>query len=152
LETRTVLERRFDYVFHGKDGYPPIVRLETIADEQIIGDILVRFVPQPHGGVVSTGLRFEADGFAVGYATDFNEMTMDMRTLYETLDLWIVDALRRRPHPSHPDLAMAIGWISELRPKRAVLMHMDQSMDYATLASELPHGVEPGYDGWEFVS
>ncbi|MEO5868101.1 MAG: MBL fold metallo-hydrolase, partial [Sphingomonas sp.] len=35
LETRTVLERRFDYVFHGKDGYPPIVRLETIADEQI---------------------------------------------------------------------------------------------------------------------
>ena len=59
------------------------------------------------------------------------------------------DALRVRPHPSHPDLAMALGWVAELAPARVALMHMDQSMDYATLCRTLPDGVEPGYDGWE---
>lgn len=77
-------------------------------------------------------------------------MTDDMRALYQDLDVWIVDALRRHPHPSHPNLAEALGWIEELRPKRAALTHLDQSMDYATLLAELPKTVEPAYDGLEF--
>ena len=68
---------------------------------------------------------------------------------FEGLDLWVVDALRRRPHPTHPHLSQTLEWIAQLRPKRAILTHLDNSMDYDTLVAELPEGVEPGYDGLE---
>ena len=149
--TRASLEQRFGYVFHGRDGYPPTVAIEDLPDRLTIGDITVSVVDQPHGNIESAGLRFDGDNGSIGYATDLHDMTDAMRSLYVGLDVWIVDALRRRPHPSHPDLATALGWIGELAPKHAVLMHMDHSMDYATLCAELPPGVDPGYDGLEMV-
>ncbi|MEP6786022.1 MAG: MBL fold metallo-hydrolase, partial [Sphingomonadales bacterium] len=66
-------------------------------------------------------------------------------------DVWIVDTVRRTPHPTHPHLTQSLAWIDELQPKRAVLTHMDQSMDYFSLKAELPAGVEPGYDGLVIV-
>jgi phosphoribosyl 1,2-cyclic phosphate phosphodiesterase len=72
-----------------------------------------------------------------------------MLALFQGTDLWVVDALRRRPHPTHPHLAQALEWIATVRPGRAILTHMDNSMDYRTLCAELPAGVEPGFDGLE---
>ncbi len=63
------------------------------------------------------------------------------------LDVWIIDALRPTPHPSHFSVEQALAWIARVKPKRAVLTHMHVDLDYATLARELPQGVEPGYDG-----
>jgi phosphoribosyl 1,2-cyclic phosphate phosphodiesterase len=143
------LREQFGYVFEGRHGYPPTVALTTMPDVMTIGAITIRAVDQPHGSITSAGLRFEADGVAIGYATDISGMTDAMRTIYAGLDIWIVDALRRRPHPTHPDLPTVLGWIAELAPARTALIHMDQSMDYATLRAELPPGVEPGYDGLE---
>lgn len=147
--TSAVLQERFAYVFAGRDGYPSTATLELLPDRFTVGDIAIAVSDQPHGSIHSAGLRFEADGGSIGYATDFNIMTDDMRTLYQGLDIWIVDALRRHPHPSHPNLAQALGWVAELKPGRAVLTHMDQSMDYAGLLAELPDTVVPGYDGLE---
>ena len=149
--TRASLRARFGYVFDGRDGYPPIVNMADLPDQLTIGDITVRVVDQPHGTIETAGLRFESGGGSIGYATDLSDMTDAMRALYAGLDIWIVDALRRWPHPSHPDLPTALGWIADLAPKRAALVHMDQSMDYATLCGELPNGVEPGHDGLEMV-
>ena len=149
--TERRLRAQFGYVFEGRHGYPPTVTLATMPDRFEIGGITIRAVDQPHGAITSAGLRFEAGGVAIGYATDVSGMTDAMRALYAGLDVWIVDALRRRPHPSHPDLATALGWIAELKPGRAALTHMDQSMDYATLLAELPDGVEPGFDGLEIA-
>jgi phosphoribosyl 1,2-cyclic phosphate phosphodiesterase len=148
-ETLAVIEQRFGYVFHGRNGYPATATAELLPDRLTIGGITVRVTDQPHGRIHSAGLRFEAGGVAVGYATDFNVMTPEMHALYQGLDAWIVDALRRHPHPSHPDLASVLGWVEALRPGRTALVHMDQSMDYATLVAELPAGVEPGWDGLE---
>lgn len=148
--TAEVLVERFRYVFAGRHGYPSTVSLEPLPDRLSIGDISVAVVDQPHGNINSAGLRFEADGGSIGYATDFNVLTEDMRALYQGLDVWIVDVLRRQPHPSHPHLAEALPWIADLAPGRAALTHLDQSMDYATLRAELPPGVEPAYDGLEF--
>ena len=75
-----------------------------------------------------------------------------MRKVYRDLDIWVVDALRRLPHPSHPELSAVLGWIEELKPGRSALIHMDHTMDYATLCAELPPGVEPGYDGLELAA
>ncbi len=63
------------------------------------------------------------------------------------LDVWIVDALRPKPHPSHFSVDEALGWIERLKPKRAILTHMHVDLDYATLKRELPAHVEPAYDG-----
>ena len=146
---RATLMTRFRYVFEGFDDYPPTVAIEDLPDTIVIGDITVRVVDQPHGPFESAGLRFDSDAGSIGYATDLSAITPAMAALYDSLDVWIVDALRRYPHPSHPDLPTVLGWIDRLRPRRAVLAHMDQSMDYATLLGELPPGVEPGYDGLE---
>jgi len=148
--TAAILRDRFAYVFAGMDGYPPTVVLEELPDRLTIGDIAVTVVDQPHANIVSAGLRFDGDGGSIGYATDFNVMTNDMCALYLNIDIWIIDVLRRHPHPSHPHLDQALPWIADLAPRRTALTHLDQSMDYATLLSELPPGVEPGYDGLEF--
>ena len=147
--TMAALQTKFAYAVAGRHGYPPTVALTELADRLMIGDIVCRIVDQPHGAISSAGLRFEQANQAIGYATDFNVMTEAMRSLYQGLDIWIVDALRRRPHPSHPTLDQVVGWVAELRPKRTVLMHMDQSMDYRSLCAALPAGIEPGYDGLE---
>lgn len=145
-----VLRQRFGYVFKGKAGYPAVVEASDLGATLSIGGLSITTVDQPHGRISSVGLRFEADSKRAGYATDFHELTPDMRALYMGLDLWVLDALRYAPHPSHPTVTDALRWIGELRPGRAALIHMDHSLDYRTLAEALPPGVEPGYDGLEF--
>lgn len=146
---RETLTRRFDYVFAGHADYPPTVAIEDMPDTITIGDVTVQCAEQPHGPFTSLGLRFTSGAATIGYATDLSAMTPALETLYSGLDLWVVDALRRHPHPSHPDLPTVLGWVERLRPRRTVLVHMDQSMDYRTLLGELPASVEPGYDGLE---
>ena len=151
-DTLAVLAQRFTYAFHGRDGYPPVVDGNVLPDRLVIGDITVTVVDQAHGSIVSAGLRFEGEGGAIGYATDYHAMSENMRRLYTGLDVWITDALRRRPHPSHPTLADALGWAAELRPRMTALTHLDQSMDYAGLVAELPANVVPAYDGLELAA
>ncbi|HWT13255.1 MAG TPA: MBL fold metallo-hydrolase [Allosphingosinicella sp.] len=150
-ETLDSLRARFTYVFEGKDGYPAIVAGRLLPDSVQVGGIAVRVVDQPHGAVTSAGLRFDAGGRSIAYSTDCNALTEDMRNLFEGVDLWVVDALRRRPHPTHPHLERSLEWIGAVRPGRAILTHMDNSLDYRSLAAELPAGVEPGYDGLEIL-
>ncbi len=148
-DTLATLLNRFRYAFEGKGGYPPVARAHLLADEHEIGSIRVRAVDQPHGDVTAAGLRFDAGGQSIVYATDFHHLTDQMLKLYRGTDLWIVDALRRRPHPSHGHLSQVLEWIERVKPGRSILTHMDQSMDYRELVAELPPSVEPGYDGQE---
>ena len=145
------LVARFGYAFRGSGGYPPTVAGELLPDVLTIGDIAIRVVDQPHGSITSAGLRFDTGRGSIVYATDCNILTEDMQKLYEDADVLVIDALRRAPHPTHPTLDQALAWIEQVRPQRAILTHMDQSMDYATLRAELPDGVEPGYDGLEVL-
>lgn len=150
-ETMDVLRQRFGYVFEGKGDYPPVVTANVLPDEMDVGGMRLRIVDQPHGSITAAGIRFDAGGASIGYSTDFNQLTDDMHDLFQGVDVWVVDALRRRPHPSHGHLQQVLGWIGEVKPRRAILTHMDQSMDYETLRAELPAGVEPGYDGLEVI-
>ena len=58
----------------------------------------------------------------------------------------IVDALRRKPHPTHAHLGDVLDWAADLKPGQTLLTHMDKSMDYRKLCAELPAGVAPAYD------
>ena len=145
--TLAAISERFAYAFRGRHGYPPTIAGEPLPDRLTIGGIAIEVVDQPHGNISSAGLRFEAGGRAIGYATDFHALTPGMAALYAGLDVWIVDALRHAPHPTHPTVAQVLGWVDALQPRRSALVHMDHSMDYAALRAWLPAGVEPAYDG-----
>ena len=148
-ETLELLERRFRYVFHGRQGYPPTAELHLLPDRLTIGDIDISVLDQPHGAISSTGLVFRKAGKSIGYATDCERITPEMIAFYRGVDIWIVDALRKMPHPTHSDLGMVLAALPQVGAARVILTHMDQSMDYRTLRAELPSGVEPGMDGLE---
>ena len=150
-ETLDTLLSRFGYIFEGKGGYPPVATASLLPDSFEIGPLAIRIVDQPHGDITSAGLRFDSAGASIAYSTDVNGLTSEMAELFRGVDIWIVDALRHRPHPSHASLSETLDWIAAVQPKRAILTHMDQSMDYRTLLNELPAGVEPGYDGQEVL-
>jgi len=101
---------------------------------------------QDHG--FSTTLGFRIGAF--GYSTDVTEFGEAAFAALAGVEAWIVDCLRREPHPTHSHLAKTVSWVERVRPRRAILTHMDQSFDYRELAAELPAGIEPGYDGLEF--
>ena len=63
------------------------------------------------------------------------------------LDCWIVDALRRDPHPTHSHLAQTLDWIVRVAPERAVLTNMHIDLDYATVLAETADHIEPAFDG-----
>ena len=149
--TLDVLQMRFAYTFAGNDSYPPTVAADVLPNRLSFGDDEVIVVDQPHGSISSAGLAFMSRGKKIVYATDFHDMTNEMRNAYRGADLWIVDALRRKPHPSHPHLDQALAWIDELEPAAVLLTHMDQSMDYATLCDTLPAHVRPAFDGQEIT-
>lgn len=145
--TWAVIRPRFGYVFTGTQFYPATCTATDLTGPVDIGPMRVTGFEQNHGNVDSTGYRVEAEGRALAYSTDVKALDERAAPSLSNLDLWVVDALRRHPHPTHSHLSQTLGWIEQYRPKRAVLTHLDQSMDYAGLVAELPPGVEPGHDG-----
>jgi phosphoribosyl 1,2-cyclic phosphate phosphodiesterase len=141
------IENRFGYVFKPVEEpgrfYKPTLEPHEIAGPFEIRGISVLPFVQDHG--FSATLGFRLGGFA--YSTDVTELDDNAFAALEGIELWIVDCLRREPHPTHSHLAKTLAWIARVRPQRAVLTHMDQSLDYCELRAELPNGVEPGYDG-----
>lgn len=143
--------QKFSYVFHTPPGssYPPLLdehRLvagESRTFDGAGGMVAVTPFRLEHGEIDALGLRIGD----VAYTPDLNRIPPDSERFLEGLDLWIVDALRYKPHPSHFSLAEALAEIARFRPKRAVLTNLHNDLDYATLRAELPPGIEPAYDG-----
>jgi phosphoribosyl 1,2-cyclic phosphate phosphodiesterase len=145
--TWRVLKQRFNYVFEGTEFYPATCTASTLRGPVRIGSMTITPFEQNHGNIDSTGFRIDAEGRSFAYSTDVKRLDERAEAALSGLDLWIVDALRRNPHPTHSHLPQTLDWIAHYKPARAVLTHMDQSMNYQTLCAELPPGVEPGYDG-----
>ncbi len=140
------IRARFGYVLDPIEAglfYKPIlVPYEITGPFTAAGVPIVPFA-QDHG--FGTTLGFRIGGFA--YSTDATELDERAFAALAGSELWIVDCLRRSPHPTHSHLAKTLDWIARVGPRRAVLTHMDQSLDYRELSAELPAGVEPGHDG-----
>lgn len=151
-ETARRLRLRFDYVFAGQFGYPTIVNLETLERLRICQGFAVASCQMPHGHAQSTAYRFECDGKSIGYATDFSGITRDMVDLLSGIDILVTDCLRRDPHPTHAHLGMALELVEATRARRAVLTHLDKSLDHATLSAEVPAHVLVAYDGMELAA
>lgn len=144
-ETLAQLQERFGYAFEQDSNrfYPPILNARQIVGRFQIGDMSVVPFRQKHGPIGTMGFRVGA----VAYSTDVQELPEAAFAALAGVDTWIVDCLQRKPHPTHAHLALTLDWIDRVKPRRAVLTHMNTSLDYATLRDELPPGVEPAYDG-----
>jgi phosphoribosyl 1,2-cyclic phosphate phosphodiesterase len=145
LETLNILRRRFTYCFDhvSNTGYPPILNAHTIDGPFRIGALEIVPFAQSHGDIESLGLRCGP----IGYSNDVVGLSDAAFAALAGVKVWVVDALRYEPHPSHAHLELTLSWIARLKPERAILTNMHNQFDYATLKRELPPGVEPGYDG-----
>jgi len=140
------LRTSFAYAFSQDDAalYKPIVREHLIDGPFSVGAIAVTPFVQDHGfGYTTLGFRFGA----VAYSTDVAQLDEAAFKALEGVELWIVDCLRYEPHPTHAHFERTMEWIARVKPKRAVLTHMNQALDYEELRGRCPAGVEPGYDG-----
>jgi phosphoribosyl 1,2-cyclic phosphate phosphodiesterase len=150
-ETFARLNQAFGYCFATAPGssYPPILkhRLFTIGAPLTIdgagGPLTIETFAQQHGDIETLGIR--AGGFA--YSCDVSDLKPPAVAALANLELWLVDALRYLYHPSHFSVDDALAWIARLAPRRAVLTHMHNDLDYTTLKRSLPANVEPAYDG-----
>jgi phosphoribosyl 1,2-cyclic phosphate phosphodiesterase len=156
VPTSQAVRERFDYCFVQPAGssYPPILnehRLtpgEPASIKGAAGPIIAVPFLQDHGDIVSLGFRFGD----VAYSSDLRDLPAASHATLEGLDLWIIDALRYRSHPTHFSVDDALRWIDRFKPKRAILTNMHLDLDYEELRAKLPENVVPAYDGLKVTS
>jgi phosphoribosyl 1,2-cyclic phosphate phosphodiesterase len=154
-DTADRVTSRFGYCFNAPEGssYPPILDAHAIRPPAPVvipgagGDIIAQPVEQLHGETLSLGFRFGG----LAYSCDVSGIPEESERYLQDLDVWILDALRYTPHPSHFTLDEALEWIARVKPRRAILTNMHIDLDYATLRRKLPPGVEPAYDGMQIA-
>ncbi|WP_439577739.1 MBL fold metallo-hydrolase [Elioraea sp.] len=142
------LRQRFGYAFLPLDGhgyYRPVLEpREVVAGAAFeAAGVMVLPIAQDHGFMPSLGLRFGA--FA--YSTDVVRMGEAAFAALAGIDTWIVGCFQETPHPTHAHLPLVLEWIARIGPRRAVLTHMSERLDYRALTAKLPPGVEPAHDG-----
>ena len=142
------IRARFDYAFHPPDqpGWwrPSLNPIPFDHGPFRVGDLDVLPYEQGHGRLPSWGFRF---GRAFAYSPDVHHLPEAAFEALRGVRIWIVDALRDAPHPSHAHVERTLGWIERVRPELAVLTHMNHELDYAELRDRLPPGVVPAHDG-----
>jgi phosphoribosyl 1,2-cyclic phosphate phosphodiesterase len=150
-QTAAMLMTRFAYCVAQAPGsdYPPILDLKAITPFKPImsdgpgGSVQATPFTVQHGNINALGFRISN----VAYTPDLNDVPAESLAALQSLDIWIVDALRLTPHSSHFSLPETLSWIERLKPRRAILTNLHVDLDYATLTSQLPAHVEPAFDG-----
>ena len=150
--TQERLLQGFSYIFQTPKNskYPPICELNLIKSQDIKiqgagGEINFRPLLVNHGDINSLGFKING----VAYIPDVLNIPLKIWKELENLDILIIDALRRDPHPSHTHLEKTLLWLKKLDPKRAILTNLHNDLDYSELKNELPKKVEPAFDGLE---
>jgi phosphoribosyl 1,2-cyclic phosphate phosphodiesterase len=149
MSTSEQLLDRFGYIFKTPPGsyYTPICDLHVI-DGPIVVDgtggpvTLIPFRVQ-YGEITALGLRIGG----LVYLPDVSDIPHAAWPLVHGAEVFVCDALRPQPHPSHAHLAQALDWIAHAQTPRAVLTNMHIDMDYATVAAITPDHVVPAFDG-----
>jgi phosphoribosyl 1,2-cyclic phosphate phosphodiesterase len=146
--TLAELKTRFDYAFRPpppQGFFRPSLTPRPVAPGETVemGGQRVRVLRQDHR--VTETLGFRIGRFA--YSTDVVALPDESLAALQGLDTWVVGCLQRGPHPVHAGLEQVLDWVARLRPRRTVLTHMTQDLDWAWMQANLPAGVEAGHDG-----
>jgi len=143
------IKKNFYYAF-GADRYPsaPKLSLKEISTETFtLGSHKIEPIEVLHGNLTVLGFRLE--NFA--YITDANYISPESISKLSGLDVLIINALRKTPHPTHFMLEETLTLIDSLKPKKAYLTHISHDMGlYDEISKELPDNVFLAYDQLEF--
>jgi phosphoribosyl 1,2-cyclic phosphate phosphodiesterase len=151
-ECAKTLMSRFGYCFVQAPGtfYPAIADLNLINEPLAAfgmagagGPLPVLPFWQAHGSIRSLGFRFGP----IAYSPDVSQLDEAAFAALKGTEIWIVDTLSHKAHPSHAHIDLALDWIGRIKPRRAFLTNLGPSLDYDALKASLPAGVEPAYDG-----
>ena len=151
--TAHALLTRFRYVFETPPGsdYPPIVALNAIEGPFSVdgagGPVRLTPFTVDHGGVPALGFRVQGGGGALVYLPDVLTIPDDAWPAIMGAELFICDALRYTPHPSHANLDQALAWIERSRVPRGVITNMHIDLDYDAVMARTPSHVIPAHDG-----
>lgn len=152
-QTAQALMTRFGYVFQTPPGssYPPICRMQMLNGPLTVegagGPISLRPFQVNHGDIPALGFRIDAATGGMVYLPDVKAIPDDAWPLIEDAQIFVCDALRRRPHPSHAHLALALEWIRRSRCRQGVVTNMHVDLDYDDVMAETPDNVIPAHDG-----
>ncbi|MGR3504069.1 MBL fold metallo-hydrolase [Pseudaestuariivita sp.] len=152
-ETQDDLISRFGYAFvqPPNSSYPPILDLHGIDGPFEVpgagGAINLTPFEVQHGRIRAKGFRISG----LAYLPDVSEIPETSWEHLRDLDIWVVDALRRDPHPSHSHLENTLAWIEDAKPRQAVLTNMHIDLDYETVKRETPANVTPAFDGMQLT-
>jgi phosphoribosyl 1,2-cyclic phosphate phosphodiesterase len=147
--TAETIERIFDYTFRTENRYPTSARVTLHRIDETAGagfDLFgacVQRIPVTHGHQTITGYRFGS----AAYLTDMSDIPEESLPFLQDLDILILDALRRQPHPSHSHLERSLKYVEQLKPRRAFFTHISHDLDHAATEAELPANVRMAYDG-----
>jgi phosphoribosyl 1,2-cyclic phosphate phosphodiesterase len=154
-EAFEVLRARFPYCFFPfpLSDYPPIMAL-NVFNHNTPFKITTRsgesLVIQPflcyHGNIKASGFRI--GDFA--YSPDVHAIPEESFDILKGVKVWVVDALRYKPHPSHAHVDLAVEWLHRINPERGILTNLLFDLDYHVLKDSLPKNIEPAYDGMIF--
>ena len=146
--TAEVLRRVFSYTFRTVDRYPTSANVHILPLPPAPGVVSLfgaefQRINVTHGRETIVGYRFGS----AAYLTDLSNLPEESIPLLQNLDILILDALRRTPHPSHSHLEKSVDLVESLKPKRAYFTHMSHDLDQAATESGLPPYIRLAYDG-----
>jgi len=149
-DTLEDLARKFAYIFD--DSIRPLPgttkpqgrAISIAAGETVrVADVDVTAVPVPHGAVTVFAYRIGP----LAYVTDAKSVPDDALALLRGARVLVINALFRRPHPTHLSLPEALRVATAVGAERTFLTHLTHDNFHADLEAELPAGVAPAFDG-----
>jgi phosphoribosyl 1,2-cyclic phosphate phosphodiesterase len=147
--TASVIERVFEYTFRAVDRYPTSARVHIQRTSTAAGAAISLFgvdfirVPVLHGRQTIAGYRFGS----TAYLTDMSGIPPESLPLLQGLDILVLDALRREPHPTHSHLQQSIALVEKISPRRAFFTHISHGLDHETTNAALPAHIRLAHDG-----
>ena len=145
-ETLATIQRAFAYVFETAPVESTIPRLEPRPIELAPFDVFgLTFEPVllNHGRGFSYGYLFAGSA----YCTDHSDIPKESLAKLNGRDVLFLDALRHKPHPTHTTLSRALGYVEELKPKRAYFTHISHDLPHEQTQKTFPENVYLSYDG-----
>lgn len=151
-DTIADLKRIFFFAFNGKNLYPGYVRPDPRVVIPFIpfqiGSTTLTPLPMTHGRAEALGYLLEREGRPVAaYLSDCKAVDDAVIERIGGVEVLIVDALRRREHPTHMNLDEALELVRKARPGATWFTHICHELGHAETDATLPPQVRIAYDG-----